>query len=147
MSVELRSSKQEILLVGVVKHQITGSKLRSNQQVLAVLFYNIRKVNLSVNESANLTVLLYQDWRNLQKDANKSQHVFEQRRQEFITKTKKIFDSAHADALQLIKINEDKIFLQKQRVPGRPGNLAGVIIEILIILSGVLVKRHKISTF
>lgn len=56
MSVELRSSKKEIFLVGDVKHQITGSKLPSNGQVLAVLFYNIRNVNLSVNESANLTI-------------------------------------------------------------------------------------------
>lgn len=37
-----------------------------------------------------------------------------------------MFDIAHADALQLIKIDEDKIFLQKQREPGRPGHLAGV---------------------
>lgn len=151
MSVELRSSKKEIFLVGDVKHQITGSKLPSNGQVLAVLFYNIRKVNLSVNESANLTireciiywekariptkslpncvkklVALYQVWRNLQKDANKTQDVFEQRRQEFVTNINNLFDIAHADALQLIKINEDKIFLQRQREPGRPGHLAGV---------------------
>lgn len=56
MSVELRSSKKEIFLVGDAKHQITGSKLPFNGQVLAVLFYNIRNVNLSVNESANLTI-------------------------------------------------------------------------------------------
>lgn len=149
MSVELRSSRKEIFLIGDVKHYITGSELPSNGQVLAVLFYNIRKVNLSVNESANLTiceciiywekariptkslpncvkklVALYKVWRNLQKDANKTQDVFEQRRQEFIN-INNLFDIAHADALQLIKINEDKI-LQKQREPGRPGHLAGV---------------------
>jgi len=143
--------KKGIFLIGDVKHQITGSKLPSNGQVLAVLFYNIREVNLSVNESANLTireciiywekariptkslpncvkklVTLYQVWRDLQKNANKTQDVFEQRRQEFVTNLDKLFDIAHADALQLIKINEDKIFLQRQREPGRPGNLAGV---------------------
>lgn len=130
MSVELRSSNKKIFLVGDIKHQITGSKLPSNGQVLAVLFYNIRKVNLSVNERANLTireciiywekariptkslpncikklVALFQDWRKLQKDANKTQDVFEQRRQEFVTNIKKLFDIAHADALQLIKID------------------------------------------
>lgn len=151
MSVELRSSKKEIFLIGDVKHQITGSKLPSNGQVLAVLFYNIREVNLSVNESANLTIReciiywekariptrsipncvkklvnLYQVWRELQKNAKKTQEVFEQRRQEFVSNLNNLFDIAHADALQLIKINEDKIFLQRQREPGRPGHLAGV---------------------
>lgn len=151
MSVELRSSKKEIFLIGDVKHQITGSKLPSNGQVLAVLFYNIREVNLSVNESANLTIReciiywekariptkslpncvkklvnLYQVWRDLQKNAKKTQEVFEQRRREFLADLNNLFDIAHADALQLIKINEDKVFLQRQREPGRPGHLAGV---------------------
>lgn len=151
MSVELRSSKKEIFLIGNVRHQITGSKLPSNGQVLAVLFYNIREVSLSVNQSANLTireciiywekariptrsipncvkklVTLYQVWRDLQKNANKTKDVFEQRRQEFVTNLDNLFDIAHADALQLIKIAEDRIFLQRQREPGRPGHLAGV---------------------
>lgn len=151
MSVELRSSKKEIFLIGDVKHQIAGSKLPSNGQVLAVLFYNIREVNLSVNESANLTIReciiywekariptkslpncvkklvnLYQVWRDLQKNAKKSQEVFEQRRREFLSELNNLFDIAHADALKLIKINEDRVFLQRQREPGRPGHLAGV---------------------
>lgn len=63
----------------------------------------------------------------MQKDANKTQDVFEQRRREFVANINNLFDIAHADALQLIKINEYKIFLQKQREPGRPGHLAGVI--------------------
>lgn len=151
MSVELRSSKKGIFLIGGVIHQIKGSKLPSNGQVLAVLFYNIREVNLTVNESANLTIReciifwekariptkslpncvkklvnLYQVWRELQKNAQKTQNVFEQRRQEFVNNLDNLFDIAHADALQLMKINEDRIFLQRQREPGRPGHLAGV---------------------
>ncbi|CAG9793804.1 unnamed protein product [Diatraea saccharalis] len=151
MSVELRSSKKEIFLIGDIKYQITGSKLPSNGQVLAVLFYNIREVNLSINESANLTireciiywekariptkslpncvkklVSLYQIWRDLQKNSKKTQDVFKQRRQEFLSNLNNLFDIAHVDALQLIKINEDRVFLQRQREPGRPGHLAGV---------------------
>lgn len=101
MSVELRSSKKSIFLIGDVKYQITGSKLPSNGQVLAVLFYNIREVNLTVNESANLTIReciiywekariptkslpncvkkfvnFYQVWRDLQKNAHKTQDAF-----------------------------------------------------------------------
>lgn len=151
MSVELRSSRTDIFLIGDVKHQITGSKLPSNGQVLSVLFYNIREVNLDVNASANLSireciiywekariptksfpncvkklVTLYQVWRNLQKNAKKVQDVFVQRRQEFVVNLNNLFDIAHADVLQLIKINEDRIFLERQREPGRPGYLAGV---------------------
>lgn len=132
-------------------HGFSRESLPSNGQVLSVLFFNIREVNLSVNESANLTireciiywekariptkslpncvkklVKLYQVWRELQKNATKTQEVFEQRRQEFLAELNNLFDIAHADALQLIKINEDKIFLQRQREPGRPGHLAGV---------------------
>ncbi|CAH1647379.1 unnamed protein product [Spodoptera littoralis] len=47
-------------------------------------------------------------------------------RQEFVTDLDNLFDIAHADALKLIKIDEDRIFLQRQREPGRPGHLAGV---------------------
>lgn len=37
-----------------------------------------------------------------------------------------LFDSAHADALERIKIEVDKIFLQKQGEPGRSRCLVGV---------------------
>ena len=151
MSVKLRSSKKSVFLIGDVKHQITGSKLPSNGQVLAVLFYNIREVNLTVNESAILTIRectiywdkariptksipnsvkklvnLYQVWRNLQKNAQKTEDVFNQRRQEFVNNLYNLFDIAHVDVVKLIKINEDRIFLQRQREPGRPGHIAGV---------------------
>lgn len=62
----------------------------------------------------------------VKKNAQKTQNVFKQRRQEFVNNLDNLFDIAHADALQLMKINEDRIFLQRQREPGRPGHLAGV---------------------
>lgn len=151
MSAKLRSTKNGIFLVGDVQHQINGSKLPSNGQVLAVLFYNIREVKLTINESANLAVRkciifwekaripnkslpncvkklvdLYQVWRGLQKNANKTQNVFKQRQQAFTDNLDNLFDIAHADALQLIKIEGDKIFLKHQRESGRVGYLGGV---------------------
>jgi adenylate/nucleoside-diphosphate kinase len=69
---------------------------------------------------------LYENWRNLQKDANKTQEIFEHRRNDFVNKLDYIFDIAHASALELMKLEEDKIFLQRQREPGRPGSLGGV---------------------
>ncbi|GBP22440.1 NPC intracellular cholesterol transporter 1 [Eumeta japonica] len=37
-----------------------------------------------------------------------------------------IFDIAHAATIEKMKIEEDKVFLRKQRKPGRPGCLGGV---------------------
>lgn len=37
-----------------------------------------------------------------------------------------LFDIAHSDALNIIKIDEDKQFLINQRLFGRPGCLSGV---------------------
>ena len=48
--------KKTIYLVGAANHQITGAKLPSNRQILAVLFFNIREVKLMVSESANLVI-------------------------------------------------------------------------------------------
>ncbi|GBN72951.1 hypothetical protein AVEN_210862-1 [Araneus ventricosus] len=150
MAVELCSSKKVIFLIREIEHQITGSKLPSNGQDLAVLYYNIRELNLTVNERANLAIReciifwqkarmptksfpdcmrklvnVYQVWRDLQKNAKKLQDVFKRRQQEFVSN---LFDVVHADALQLMKIEEDRMFLQRQREHGRPGHL-GVVNE------------------
>ena len=37
-------------------HQITGSKLPSNSQVLRSLFYNIRQLKLNIKDAARLTI-------------------------------------------------------------------------------------------
>lgn len=151
MSVELRSGRKDIFLVGDISHQILGAKLPSNRQVLAVLFFNIREVKLKVRESANLVIReciifwekarvpvkstpncvkklmdLYHVWRDLQKNAKKIRHVFKQREYDFKNTLDNLFDIAHAEALKKIKIEEDRLFLQRQREPGRPGYIAGV---------------------
>lgn len=151
MSVELRSDKQNIFLVGSPSYQINGAKLPSNRQVLSVLFYNIREVKLTVSESANLVIReciiywekariptrafpncvkklvdLYHVWRELQKNCKKTQITFKSRENNFKINLDNLFDIAHADAFERMKIEEDKLFLMKQREPGRPGCLGGV---------------------
>lgn len=151
MSIELRSDKPNIFLIGVPSHQINGAKLPSNRQVLAVLFYNIREVKLNVSESANLVIReciifwekariptralpncvkklveLYHVWRDLQKNCKKTPIIYRTREKDFEGQLDNLFDIAHANALENIKIDEDKTFLIRQREPGRPGCLAGV---------------------
>ncbi|GBO22593.1 hypothetical protein AVEN_214424-1 [Araneus ventricosus] len=69
-------------------------------------------------------VNVHQVWRDLQKNAKKLQDVFKRRQQELKSNLDNLFDIAHA--LQLMKIEEDRMFLQRQREPGRPGHLGGV---------------------
>lgn len=49
----LRESKC-MFLIGHSSNQIIGSKLPLNKQVLTVLFFNMREVNLNLHQSATL---------------------------------------------------------------------------------------------
>ncbi|GBM37970.1 hypothetical protein AVEN_171160-1 [Araneus ventricosus] len=71
-------------------------------------------------------VNVYQVSRDSQENAKKLQDVFKWRQQEFLSNLDNLFDIAHADALQLMKIEEDRLLLQRQREPGRPDHLGGV---------------------
>lgn len=45
---------------------------------------------------------------------------------QFVSKLDDLFDIAHADALDLISIEEDRAFLVAQRQKGRIGSLLGI---------------------
>ncbi|XP_050528083.1 uncharacterized protein LOC126898185 [Daktulosphaira vitifoliae] len=96
--------------IGFMSNQIVGSKLPSNKQVLRVLFYKMRVVNLIVHDSASLVKSL-SDTRN---------------EEDFVNKLDDLFDIAHSDALNLIKVEVDKQFLLAQREKGRSGCMLGV---------------------
>ncbi|XP_067614633.1 uncharacterized protein [Eurosta solidaginis] len=49
----------------------------------------------------------------------------EYREQDFVATFNNLFDIAHADALQLVTIEEDKLFHLSQRQEGRPGSMIG----------------------
>lgn len=44
----------------------------------------------------------------------------------FIDELDDLFDIAHSDALTMMRIEEDKKFLEKQRMKGRPGSMLGI---------------------
>ncbi|GBP24927.1 hypothetical protein EVAR_12594_1 [Eumeta japonica] len=58
-------------------------------------------------------------------------HVCKHRKEDFQNNLDNLFDIAHADALERMKIKNDQIFLQKQREPEGPGSLAGVEKELI----------------
>lgn len=142
--------KEKLYLLEHDESQIIGAKLPSNGQVLRVLFYNLRKVKLNLRSSAHLVVkevevlwekariptkkfqrsiekveLLYQEWKTLQKTCKRRNQLQEKKEQDFINKLDDLFDIAHANALDIISIQEDKLFLLNQRKKGRPGSMIG----------------------
>lgn len=148
--------KQKIDLIGATSHQITGAKLPSNRQVLQVMFYNIRFVGLNARPGAKLAVnaaelywhqaripireeqksvdklmKLYDKWKNIQKTVpGKRSNAQKQIVETFLSSLDDLFDIATANALETIKIEEDKTFLTMQRQIGRPGCMAGVDMKL-----------------
>jgi len=147
----MSSSRQEIYLVGHHKHQITGSKLPSNGDCLKVLFYNMRIVGFNLDTSGNLVIeecnifwkkaripiqephkrklklkKLYELWQNLSKSINKTSAVLINKRLEFSSSMNDLFDISHNNALIIMTVEEDKLFLIKQREKGRTGCMIGI---------------------
>ncbi|GBN70236.1 hypothetical protein AVEN_192352-1 [Araneus ventricosus] len=116
-----------------------------------MLLYNLHEVKLSIRESATLVVqeclifwdkariptratphcvekimMMYNHWRNLQKSACRRSETQEENERNFISDSNNLFDIAHANALEIIKIEEDRKFLLSQRLPGRRGCLMGI---------------------
>ena len=52
----METRSQKIFMIDHDESQITGAKLPSSGQVLRVLFYNMRKVNLPLCPSVNLVI-------------------------------------------------------------------------------------------
>lgn len=145
-------SLRKIEIIGEVSHQINGAKLPSIRQTLQVFFYNLRFVKTSLNESAKLAVdailifwqqariptarvdycvekLLktYEKWKNILKTAPSKRSRAQKEVAEIFSSTlDDLFDIATKDALQEMRIDEDKQFLILQRQKGRPGCMAGV---------------------
>lgn len=154
-SVKTRKSLEQlenITFVGNVSHQITGSKLPSLKQVLQVLFYNMRFAKLGLKESAKLTidaasiywhqakipireehkcvdklVKVYNHWQKLKKNVPEKRSDTKKKDIEtFIDSLDDLFDISTSDALETMKIDEDRKFLEMQRQKGRPGCMVGV---------------------
>ena len=133
----------DVGLVGCITNQIVGAKLPSNRQVLKVLFYNMRVVRLTAQESAALVIEevsifwkkariptrrtdhcsdklrnLYDDWKSLQKNLARTGEKDKDNRDLFVGSLDDLFDIAYSDALVNMAIEEDRNFLLLQRQKG-----------------------------
>lgn len=112
----------------------------------------MRFVNLSAKDSAKLTIdavlifwqqariptrrddkccekllKIYEEWKPFgKKDETNLSNVLKKKIDTFTNDLDDLFDIASADAMQQMKIDEDKEFLEKQRQKGRPGSMLGI---------------------
>ncbi|GBM42729.1 hypothetical protein AVEN_219171-1 [Araneus ventricosus] len=89
--------------------------------------FSFRKRHAYLPNCVRKLVNVYQVWRDLQKNEKKIiGSILKRRQQEFVTNLDNLFDISHAYALQLMKIEEDRMSLQRQREPGQPSHMGGV---------------------
>lgn len=145
----------DVWLVGQQLQAFTGNKLPSNGEVLRRLFYLIRTEEKAVKdasrivldelksfwEKARIPIIAdrnaipriekeYNVYRSLLKGKSRRSAPQVQKEDAFKEKLQDLFDIAHADALQMMTIEEDKAFLLAQREKGRRGYMSVVDIEL-----------------
>lgn len=168
-AITTRSADESVLnvkLIGRCTHQIIGSKLPSKRQVLQLLFFHVRVGKLPQRESSIMTVKeiflfwekariptqyetrcvdkvdkLYESWRLTTKFTRKSQSQIK-KITDYTDSLDDLFDIAASDALEQMKNEEDRRFLELQRKKGRPGCMVGVDI-ILALQEQRTAERNK----
>lgn len=144
-------NKRGIWLVGTTLDKLTGCKLPSNRQVLGRFFHLHSKENRTIHSSATTTAReinqfwdkariptrkechvidkiakLHSAWQNLKKNAATKGDAQRKKEETFVGVLDDLFDIAHADALTLIKITEDRDYLLAQRQKGRRGSMGSI---------------------
>jgi len=147
---EVTRSSSQAWLIGPVSHKIQGMKLPTSRQVLSVFLHQHKILGQTIRDSSRYAVRevlhlwamaripttvewnaivkleeMFHRWQKLKKNINcrtATQIANESALNEDLDK---LFDVAHANALTMITIDEDRAFLEDQRGP-RIGFMAGV---------------------
>ena len=144
-------SKKAIWLIGSPNPTLPGQKLPSKAEVLRFLMFLHVEMNETLTASVNQTSLelmniwstegiptkhlpdvvvhvrkLHTTWQGLKKSINRKTATNIEKQDNFKADLDELFDIAHADAMNLIKIDEDKEFLASQREKGRPGKIGSL---------------------
>jgi len=144
-------SNCKLYLVDSFLEDITGSKLPSNREVFCYFLYlHLQKkktIRKSASETidkilvfwkkANIPVKYKQDaikklesmfyaWKDLKKHQSRKSKIHSKKEDDFTSNLQNLFDIAHARALDIMTIEEDKKFLVEQRKQGRKGHLGSL---------------------
>lgn len=136
---------------------IDGCKLPSGKQALGHFLHRHSILKEEIRTAANNTIIrveefwshakipvkhrqdsikkieqLFHEWQGLKKNKNRKTKTQQDNEAKFSEMLQELFDIAHADAMNLITTDEDKLFLQSQRQKGRPGCMMGVDTVLLL---------------
>lgn len=141
-------SRKKIWLIGSPSPTFSGQKLPSKGEVLRYLMFHHVEMKESLSESVRKTAdslhriwtaegittkylpgivrhvqAIHSTWQGLKKSKNRKSSTNTKNQDEFSSTLGELFDIAHANAMALIKIPEDREFLAAQREKGRRGKI------------------------
>ncbi|ESN96890.1 hypothetical protein HELRODRAFT_86023 [Helobdella robusta] len=154
---ESTRKKQDIYLLGQpLKTAILGNKLPAKGEVMRRFLYIHLSEKMTVRDSETAVIRevlpiwqrsiipttqeynaikklddMFKLWQGLKKHSKRNSDAQKRQEQAFVHSRKDLFDIAHANAIELIQIQEDREFLLAQREPGRRGYMSGVDHEVL----------------
>lgn len=140
-----------VWLVGGTDDHFRTSKLPSRGEVLRVLFHHHigdkRSLKDSIDKTSSMLLPIWEmariptktpahviehlrklhaEWQGLKKNINRKTTTDLSNQKAFQESMEDLFDIAHRDAMSLITIEEDRLFLEAQREKGRRGTMVGV---------------------
>lgn len=165
-------SSSAVWLVGGTEVQFKTSKLPSRGEVLKVLFgYHIGE-HLSLKDSIDTTSSLllpvwemariptkapnhvvehirklHAEWQGLKKHINRQSASDINHQQTFQESLNDLFDIAHRDAMSLVKIAEDRLFLEAQRERGRRGTMGTVDTQLALQEKRALKRKTAAESY
>jgi hypothetical protein len=144
-----------VYLLESLNETITGLKLPSLRQVLGFFLHQHLTFKKSKSDASALTideiqgfwqrakipvrarhhcqskvVKVFEEWRLLKKNQKRKTKTQLEKEEAYCAHFEDLFDIAHANALNMITIQEDRDFLLAQREKGRRGTMAGVDIKL-----------------
>jgi len=154
--------KDQVYLLHGKTIEVTGSKLPCIMQTLGLFLYKTRReasalVIAKVQQLWNKATIptraiqhcqeklenIFDDWRRLKKNKGRRTETQSSNEAKFCDRLDDLFDIAHANALELIKIPEDREFLIAQREKGRRGCMGSVDVKLYEMEQRRAVRRHE----
>lgn len=144
----------EIWLIGQISDKLSATKLPSKKEVMALFFHYKETMKQTVREASHSTsheVLevwdkaripttqkihvvdkvenVFREFEKLRKNRNnkaKRSEALKNKEEDWQNGLEQLFDISHANAMEMITIDEDRAFLLAQREAGRRGKMSGV---------------------
>lgn len=149
---------------------IPGAQLPSAREVLGLVIYKLDVEKKTISVSAHEVSLiveevwararipmqridkvatkikkLHKEYALIRKNKKRTTSTQSERENKFGEELNDLFDVAHADAMAIMKNEEDKDFLLAQREPGRRGRMGGVDL-VQVALEERVAERHAAQT-